>query len=364
MLDALWDFIDNDAVRRPFFAVLATPPEVLIGRSTFQAPDMAKTALITGITGQDGSYLAELLLKKGYEVHGLVRRLGTSSFDKIAPIKNQLRLAEGDLLDQTSLERALEHAEPDEIYNLAAPSFIGSSFKQPMLTGEIAGLGALRLFDAARARAPDARIYQAGSSEMFGGTKVSPQSEQTPFHPASPYGVAKVYAHWMGVNYRDGYGMHLSNGITYNHESPRRGPEFVTRKISLGVAKIANGHQKHIELGNLDGMRDWGYAPEYVEAMWRILQHKTPDDFIIATGETHSVKDFLFEACNVAGIKNPMGIVKTSQKNIRPVDYTLLRGNPAKIKKTLGWEAKTRFKDLVRIMVESDLELTGKQAKS
>lgn len=325
---------------------------------------MPRKAFITGITGQDGSYLAELLLKKDYKVYGLVRRLGASSIEKIARIRNDLRLIEGDLLDQTSIERALEQSSPDEIYNLAAPSFVGSSFKQPLLTGEIAGLGALRLFDAARARVPDARIYQAGSSEMFGGTKISPQNEQTPFYPRSPYGVAKVYAYWAGVNYRESYGTCIANGIAYNHESPRRGAEFVTRKISLGVARIAKGHQKHIELGNLEGRRDWGYAPEYVEAMWKILQQKRPDDYIIATGETHSVKEFLFEACKVAGIKDPMKIVKVSDKNLRPVDFTLLRGDPSKIRKELAWEAKTRFKDLVRIMVEADLELVGHSRKA
>ncbi len=320
---------------------------------------MPKRAFITGITGQDGSYLAELLLRKGYEVYGLVRRLGTSNLDKIMQIQDQLHLIEGDLLDHTSLDRALEVSEPDEIYNLAAPSFIGSSFKQPLLAGEIAGLGAVRLFDAARARVPDARIYQAGSSEMFGGTKVSPQNEQTPFHPKSPYGVAKVYAYWMGVSYRESNGMFIANGLTYNHESPRRGSEFVTRKISLGVARIAKGEQNRIELGNLEGRRDWGYAPEYVEAMWKMLQQKMPDDYVVATGETHSVREFLIEACNVAGIKDPMNILEVSDKNLRPVDYTLLRGDPSKIRESIGWEAKTNFKDLVRIMVEADLELVG-----
>ena len=321
---------------------------------------MAKKALITGITGQDGSYLAELLLSKGYEVYGLVRRFGTSNIDKIAGIRNQVQLIEGDLLDQTSLEHAVKSSEPDEIYNLASPSFIGSSFKHPMLTGEIAALGALRLIEVTKTRAPDARMYTACSSEMFGGTKVSPQDEQTPFCPKSPYGVAKVYAYWTGVNYRTTCGMFISNGITYNHESPRRGHEFVTRKISLGVARISMGLQKTIELGNLEGARDWGYAPEYVEAMWLMLQHKRPDDFVIATGETHTVREFLEEACKVAGIKDPTAVVKVSEKNLRPADYVLLRGDASKARKVLGWKAKTKFKDIVRIMVEADLKLAEK----
>jgi GDPmannose 4,6-dehydratase len=324
---------------------------------------MAKSALIAGITGQDGSYLAELLLRKGYEVHGLVRRLGTANTDKLASIRDRIQLVEGDLLDQTSLDRALEASEPDEVYNLAAPSFIGSSFKQPLLTGEIAGLGALRLIEVVKNRAPEARLYQACSSEMFGGTAVSPQNEQTPFQPRSPYGVAKVYAFWTGVNYRDTYGMFISNGITYNHESPRRGPEFVTRKISLGVARIAHGLEKRIDLGNLDARRDWGYAPEYVEAMWLMLQQDAGDDFVIATGETHTVREFLEEACRVAGIKDADSIVSVDKRHMRPADFVLLRGDPTKAKQKLGWAARTKFKDLVRIMVEADLELVAGNAR-
>jgi len=321
---------------------------------------MPKRAFITGIAGQDGSYLAELLLRKGYEVHGLVRRLGTSHLNNISKIKDNLHLIEGDLLDQTSLDRAFEQSAPNEIYNLAAPSFIGSSFKQPLLTGEIAGLGALRLFEAARARVPDARIYQAGSSEMFGGTVATPQNELTPFHPRSPYGAAKIYAFWTGVNYRENYGMFISNGMTYNHESPRRGPEFVTRKISLGVASVSKGLQKKIDLGNLEARRDWGYSPEYVEAMWKMLQLKAGDDFVIATGETHTVKEFLEEACRVAGVKDPSAIVSIDKKNIRPADSVHLRGDATKAKEKLGWVAKTRFRELVKIMVESDLELVDR----
>jgi len=317
---------------------------------------MAKSALITGVTGQDGSYLSELLLSKGYEVHGLVRRLGTANTEKLAAVKDKIQFVEGDLLDQTSLEKAIEGAKPTEVYNLASPSFIGSSFKQPLLTGEIAGLGALRLIEAIRKHAPDARLYQACSSEMFGKTRTEPQDETTPFRPGSPYGVAKVYAYWTGVNYREAYNAFISNGIAYNHESPRRGQEFVTRKITLGVARIASGLQKKIDLGNIDAKRDWGYAPEYVEAMWKTLQHKEGDDFIIATGEVHTVREWLEAACEAAGIDNPMSVITVSEKNIRPADFAHLRGNPAKVEKVLGWKAKTKFKQLVKIMVESDLE--------
>ena len=324
---------------------------------------MAKNALITGVTGQDGSYLAELLLGKNYNVHGLVRRLGTSSTGKLVGIRDKITFVEGDLLDQTSLERAVRTSEPDEVYNLAAPSFIGSSYQQPMLVGEIAALGALRLIEAARKHRPDARIYQACSSEMFGGTAVTPQNEQTPFHPRSPYGAAKVYAYWTGVNYRENYGMFISNGIAYNHESPRRGPEFVTRKITMGVARVAKGLQKKIDLGNLDARRDWGYSPEYVEAMWKMLQLKAGDDFVIATGESHTVREFLEEACRVAGVKDPAAIVSIDQKNIRVADFVHLRGDAAKARERLGWVAKTRFKELVKIMVDADLELVAKNRK-
>jgi len=322
---------------------------------------VAKSALIAGITGQDGSYLAELLLSKGYEVHGLVRRLGTANTEKLSAVRDKVQLVEGDLLDQTSLEKAVEGAKPDEIYNLASPSFIGSSFKQPMLTGEISALGALRLLESVRKHAPEARVYQACSSEMFGKTTISPQNEGTPFRPGSPYGVAKVYAYWTGVNYRETYGMFVSNGITYNHESPRRGPEFVTRKISLGVARIAAGLQDRIDLGNLDASRDWGYAPEYVDAMWRALQLRTGDDFVIATGEVHTVREFVEKACEVAGIEDPMEIVSVNEKNIRPADFAHLRGDPSKAERILGWKAITRFHELVRIMVQADLRTVGKK---
>jgi GDPmannose 4,6-dehydratase len=318
---------------------------------------MSKSALVTGITGQDGSYLAELLLSRGYEVHGLVRRLGSANLDRLSHVRHDLRLIEGDLLDQASLDQAVRHSKPDEVYNLAGPSFVASSFKQPVLTGEIGGIGAVRVMEAVKAHHPDARIYQASSSEMFGGTTVSPQNEKTPFHPKTPYGIAKVYAFMAGVYYRENYGMFVSNGILYNHESPRRGPEYVTRKITSAVARIARGLQKEIELGNLDARRDWGFAPEYVDAMHLMLQHGKPDDFVIATGETHTVREFLEEACRVAGIGDPASVAKVDLRLIRPADFVHLKGDASKAKEVLGWTPKTRFKDLVRTMVEADLRL-------
>jgi len=328
---------------------------------------MSKSALVTGITGQDGSYLAELLLSKGYEVHGLVRRLGSANLDRLSHVRHDLRLIEGDLLDQASLDQAVRHSTPDEVYNLAGPSFVASSFKQPVLTGEIGGIGAVRVMEAVKAHHPDARIYQASSSEMFGGTSVSPQDEKTAFHPKTPYGIAKVYAFMAGVYYRENYGMFVSNGILYNHESPRRGPEYVTRKITMGIARIARGLQKEIELGNLDARRDWGFAPEYVDAMHLMLQRGKPDDFVIATGETHTVREFLEEACMVAGISDPASVAKVDSRLIRPADFVLLKGDASKAKEILGWTPKTRFKDLVRTMVEADLrqidENSGKHRK-
>ncbi len=316
---------------------------------------MSKRALITGVTGQDGSYLAELLLSKGYEVHGMVRRLGSAHLDRLSETKDAIHFVEGDLLDQTSLENAVRKSRPDEVYNLAAPSFVASSFSQPVLTGEIVGIGAVRMFEAVRKLAPSARLYQASSSEMFGAVTTSPQNEDTPFNPRTPYGTAKAFAFWTGVNCRRNSGMFVSNGILYNHESPRRGPEYVTRKISLGVARIAKGLQERIELGNLDGRRDWGYAPEYVEAMWRMLQRDEADDFVIATGETHTVREFLEEACRVAGVKDPMSVVSVSEGQMRPADFVHLKGDASKAKRMLGWEPRTRFKELVGIMVRADL---------
>jgi GDPmannose 4,6-dehydratase len=325
---------------------------------------MTKSALVTGVTGQDGSYLAELLLDKGYEVHGLVRRLGNAHLERLQSIRNDLNLVEGDLLDQASLDQAVAASKPDEIFNLAGPAFVASSFKQPLLTGEIGGLGAVRVMEAARKHAPDARIYQASSSEMFGGAKESPQNENTPLHPRSPYGIAKVYAFLTGRYYRENFGAFVCSGILYNHESPRRGLQYVTRKITHSVARIAHGLQKTIELGNLDGRRDWGYAPEYVEAMWLMLQQDAPDDFVIATGETHSVREFVEEACAVAGISDPMSVVTVDEKFIRPADFVHLVGDPSKAGEKLGWQPRKKFKDLVRTMVEADLELVGKDRGS
>ena len=317
---------------------------------------MTKTALITGITGQDGSYLAEMLLKKGYEVHGLVRRLSVPNIENIRDIADDLILIDGDLIDQTSLNRAVREAEPDEVYNLAAQSFVATSFVQPVLTGEITGLGAVRLLEAVRSEAPKARVYQAASSEMFGKVTVEPQDESTPFHPRSPYGVAKVYAYWASINYREAHGLYVSNGILFNHESPRRGVEFVTRKISHGVARISLGLQETIPLGNLEAKRDWGYAAEYVDLMWRALQHDRPDDFVGATGEAHTVREFVEEAFRVAGIRNWKKHVKVDERHLRPAEVYNLRGNAAKAKKVLGWAPKTKFTQLVKMMVEADRE--------
>ncbi len=317
---------------------------------------MTKSALVTGATGQDGSYLMELLLNKGYEVHGLVRRLSVPNLGNIQHLVDRVTLIDGDLIDQSSLNSAVKDCEPDEIYSLAAQSFVGTSFVQPVLTGEITGLGVLRLLEAVRAYAPDARVYQASSSEMFGQVDREPQDENTPFHPRSPYGVAKVYAYWACVNYREAHGISISNGILFNHESPRRGLEFLTRKVSQGVARIHHGLAKTISLGNIDAKRDWGYAPEYVDLMWRVLKHKEPDDFVGATGEAHSVREFVEEAFRVAGISDWEKHVTIDEKNYRPSEVYNLRGDPSKAKRILGWEAKTRFKDLVKIMVEADIK--------
>ncbi len=314
-----------------------------------------RSALITGITGQDGSYLAESLLGRGYRVFGLVRRLSSPNLTNLARIEGSLEVLDGDLMDQTSLQLAVQRAEPDEVYNLAAQSFVGTSFAQPVLTGEITGLGTIRLLEAVRAVAPRARFYQASSSEMFGHVEEEPQSESTPFHPRSPYGVAKVYAYWAGVNYREAYGMFVSNGILFNHESPRRGLEFVTRKIARGAARIARGRERTLTLGNLDARRDWGYAPEYVDLMWRSLQHDRPDDFVGATGESHSVREFVEEAFRVAGVSDWESHDTTSERLVRPAEVFNLRGDPAKAHRVLGWEPKVRFRDLVRLMVEHEL---------
>ncbi|MGI0070530.1 MAG: GDP-mannose 4,6-dehydratase [Thermoplasmata archaeon] len=315
-----------------------------------------RTALITGITGQDGSYLADLLVQKGYQVYGLVRRLSSPNMTHLAGVIDAIETLDGDLMDQTSLNEAVRRSAPDEIYNLGAQSFVATSFTQPVLTGEITGIGSLRLLEAVKAYAPEARVYQASSSEMFGHVAEEPQSERTPFHPRSPYGVAKVYAFWASVNYREAYSMFVSNGILFNHESPRRGLEFVTRKISSGVAKIAVGKSKSLTLGNLDARRDWGYAPDYVDLIWRMLQHSRADDFVGATGEMHSVREFVEEAFRVAGIEDWSRYVKTDTKFTRPSEVHNLRGDASKAARELGWAAQTKFKDLVRIMVEAELK--------
>jgi GDPmannose 4,6-dehydratase len=321
-----------------------------------------KKAFITGITGQDGSYLAELLLEKGYQVYGLTRRTSTQNFARIKHIVHDpnLKLISGDLVDQHSLTFALKEIQPDEIYNLAAQSFVQASWEQPVLTGEFTGLGVTRMLEAMRLAAPNAKFYQASSSEMFGKVRETPQTEMTPFYPRSPYGVAKVYGHWITVNYRESYDVFAVSGILFNHESPRRGLEFVTRKIANGVARVKLGKQPHIELGNLDAKRDWGYAKDYVEAMWLMLQQDEPDDFVVATGETHSVREFLQLACKAAELPNWEAVYKHNPLYDRPAEVDLLIGDPTKAKEKLGWEPSIDFEELVRIMVQSELEEESK----
>ncbi len=320
---------------------------------------MPKTALVTGATGQDGSFLAELLLSKGYTVYGLVRRLSSPNVANIRHIMDRIHLLDGDMTDQTSILIALKESKPDEIYNLAAQSFVQTSFRQPVLTADVNGLGVIRLLEAAKEVVPDARIYQASTSELFGLATESPQDENTPFHPRSPYGVSKLFAYWACVNYREAYDMHVSNGILYNHESVRRGLEFVTRKISHGAAMIAKGKAKTIELGNLDPKRDWGHAPEYVDAMWRMLQQTKPDDYVIGTGDSRTVRDFVDLAFREVGIEDWKKYVRTDPKHIRPAEVYTLCANPSKAKRVLGWSAKTKLPELVRIMVKGDLERIG-----
>ena len=310
---------------------------------------------MTGITGQDGSYLAEQLLAKGYEVFGVVRRLSSPNMGHLTAILDQIHLIDADLMDQTSLHLAVKKAEPDEVYNLAAQSFVAASFSQPVLTGEITGLGAIRVLEAVRAHAPGARVYQASSSEMFGHVDREPQDETTPFHPRSPYGVAKVYAYWGCINYRESYGLYISNGILFNHESERRGVEFVTRRISDAVGRIVAGKSKGLTLGNLDARRDWGYAPDYVDFMWRTLQPAAPDDYVGATGESHSVREFAEAAFHAAGIDEWESYVRTDPSLLRPSEVFNLRGDPSKAERVLGWRPKVRFSELVRIMVEADI---------
>lgn len=318
-----------------------------------------KKAFITGITGQDGSYLAELLLEKGYQVYGLTRRTSTQNYERIQHLMHNpnLELISGDLIDQQSLTFALQQIQPDEVYGLAAQSFVKTSWEQPVLTGEFTALGVTRTLEAVRFACPQARFYQASSSEMFGKVREVPQKETTPFYPRSPYGVAKVYGHWITINYRESFNMYAVSGILFNHESPRRGLEFVTRKIANAVARIKLGKQTHVELGNLEAKRDWGYAKDYVEAMWLMLQQDTPDDYVIATGETHSVQEFLELACQVAEIPDWQGVYKHNPKYDRPAEVDLLIGDASKAQQKLGWKPKTTFRELVELMVRAELEM-------
>ena len=313
-----------------------------------------KTALITGITGQDGSYLAEFLLGLGYRVVGMVRRTSTVNFDRIRHIQDAIEIVQGDLLDQSSLMEILREHQPDEVYNLAAQSFVPTSFSQPVLTGEFTALGVTRLLEAIRHVKPDARFYQASSSEMFGKVVEVPQRETTPFHPRSPYGVAKVYGHWITVNYRESYGLFACSGILFNHESPRRGLEFVTHKVTHAAARIKLGLQHELRLGNLDARRDWGYAGDYVRGMWLMLQQDQPDDYVLATGETHSVRELCEVAFGHLGL-NWQDYVVVDPKYYRPAEVDLLIGDASKAGRVLGWEPQVSFDQLVRMMVDADL---------
>ncbi len=321
---------------------------------------MAKRALITGVTGQDGSYLAEFLLERDYEVIGMVRRTSTVNFERIAHIQDRMTLVAGDLLDEGSLISVLAEHKPEEIYNLAAQSFVQTSFSQPVLTGETTALGVTRMLEAIRITNPDVRLYQASSSEMFGKVVEVPQSETTPFYPRSPYGVAKVYGHWITVNYRESYDLHASSGILFNHESPRRGLEFVTRKVTHTVARIKAGLQQHLALGNLDAQRDWGYAADYVDAMWRMVQADEPDDYVIATGETHSVRELCEVAFAAVGLTMEDHVV-LDERFLRPAEVDLLVGDATKAEQQLGWKRKVGFRELIEMMVESDLALVHSQ---
>jgi GDPmannose 4,6-dehydratase len=333
-----------------------------------------KKAFITGIRGQDGAYLSKLLLEKGYEVYGADRRSGDSTFWRLRElgIDRDVKIRYMDLLELTNVMREVERIMPDEVYNLAAQSFVQASFEQPLLTSDIDAMGVLRLLEALRMIKPDAKFYQASTSEMFGKVRAVPQNEETPFHPRSPYGVAKVYGHWITVNYRESYNMFASSGILFNHESPLRGREFITRKLSYGIACIRHGLQEKIVVGNLDSKRDWGYAPEFVEAMWRMLQQKQPDDYVIATGETHSVREFIEAAFRCEGIrigwkgkgikekgvdkKTGRVLVEISPEFFRPAEVRLLIGDPSKARKKLGWRPRTKFHELVEMMVGADME--------
>ncbi len=317
---------------------------------------MQKTALITGITGQDGSYLAELLLDKGYRVVGMTRRTSTEVHERIEHIVDDIEIVSGDLLDQSSITSLVSEIRPDEIYNLAAQSFVPASWSQPVLTGEFTALGVTRVLEAVRHVDPAIRFYQASSSEMFGKVVESPQTEATPFYPRSPYGVAKVYGHWITVNYRESFGLFACSGMLFNHESPRRGKEFVTRKISDGVARIKLGLAKELRLGNLDARRDWGFAGDYVRAMWRMLQQERADDYVVATGRAHSVRDFVRIAFEAAGLGSFERYVVVDPKFVRPAEVDLLVGDASKAQRELGWTPEVTFERLVAMMVEADLD--------
>lgn len=324
---------------------------------------MKKRALITGITGQDGSYLAELLLEKDYEVFGMVRRASTENFERIEHLRDRVNLIQADLLDQMSLIAALKESDPDEVYNLAAQSFVPTSWTKPVLTAEFTAVGVTRLLEAVRFVMPEARFYQASSSEMFGKVRQTPQNEDTPFHPRSPYGVAKVYGHFITINYRESYGLHACSGILFNHESPRRGLEFVTRKVTDGVARIKLGLQTELALGNLDARRDWGYAGDYVEMMWMMLQQDEPDDYVIATGETHSVRELVDVAFSCVDL-DWKDYVVIDERFVRPAEVDLLIGDSSKAQEKLGWKCRVSFEELIGMMVESDLELIRQQLEN
>lgn len=316
---------------------------------------MAKKALITGITGQDGSYLAEFLLSKGYEVYGMVRRTSTVYYERIQHIQDDIQLIQGDLSDQTSLNSAIKQVQPDEVYNLGAQSFVPTSWNQPVFTGEITGLGVTRILDAIHSVKPDTRFYQASSSEMFGKVREVPQTEMTPFYPRSPYGVAKVYGHWITVNYRESYDLYACSGILFNHESPRRGLEFVTRKVTFNVAKIKLGLSNELRIGNLDSQRDWGFAGDYVQAMWLMLQQDAPDDYVVATGVTHSVQRLLEVAFGTVDLDWQNYAVQ-DERFMRPAEVDLLVGDRSKAHAKLGWEPSVSFEEMIQMMVEADLE--------
>ena len=317
-----------------------------------------RRALVTGITGQDGSYLAEFLLEKGYDVYGLIRRSSTVNFERIRHIQHDVHLLSGDLLDQNSLMFAIQEARPHEVYNLGAQSFVPASWAQPLLTGEITALGVARLLEAIRSTDAGIRFYQASTSELFGKVRESPQSETTPFYPRSPYGVSKVYGHWITINYRESYDMYACAGILFNHESPRRGLEFVSRKITNGVARIKQGRDSRLLLGNLDARRDWGYAGDFVRAMWMMLQQETPDDFVIATGRDRTIREFCEAAFGSVGL-DWEEYVEVDERFLRPAEVEVLRGDPSKARRILGWEPEVSFEEMVAMMVERDMELVA-----